>query len=329
MQTMRFFRSFTVLFAFVSVCSGQLPSYYNNVNRIIWVVKDINHAEQGWIGLGLSDVHDYPDAKLTGQYRGRSITINARRMTGHLGNLSIDMIQPMKGQQNAFTDFLQRHGDGIFSIVHDVPSREVMAKEVARMSRLDVPVLQQVRLGIDTKPLTFTYFDTEPKGKFVLGLVCCSQSTSSSKEREVVSHLAPVIRESKTVSAFWQSLGFPAFRMEHATPRKDSTYRNKPLWFAFEVGYQHYDQFSYEWIIPPTSPPNIYADFLKLHGEGIQHIGIPVEDLGKAIAEYERHGYHVWQSGAWGDVGKKNSGQYAYMDTDSIGGVAVELIHAY
>jgi Glyoxalase/Bleomycin resistance protein/Dioxygenase superfamily len=80
---------------------------------------------------------------------------------------------------------------------------------------------------------------------------------------------------------------------------------------------------------PPTSPPNIYSDFLKLHGEGIQHLGIPVKDLQKAIAEYEKHGYHVWQSGAWGDVGKKDSGQYAYMDTDSIGGVAVELIHAY
>jgi hypothetical protein len=28
-------------------------------------------------------------------------------------------------------------------------------------------------------------------------------------------------------------------------------------------------------------------------------------------------------------VGKKDSGQYDYMDTDSIGGVSVELIHAY
>jgi hypothetical protein len=51
--------------------------------------------------------------------------------------------------------------------------------------------------------------------------------------------------------------------MEHATPRQDSTYRGKPLWFAFEVGYQNYDQFSYEWIIAPATPPNIYADFLK------------------------------------------------------------------
>jgi hypothetical protein len=37
----------------------------------------------------------------------------------------------------------------------------------------------------------------------------------------------------------------------------------------------------------------------------------------------------VVQSGAWGDVGKKDSGQYGYMATDAIGGVTVELIHAY
>lgn len=201
------------------------------------------------------------------------------------------MIQPVQGQQNAFTDFLAKHGDGIFSIVHKVPSREALAKEVDRMNSLGVTVLQQVTLDGNATPLTFTYFNTEPRGKFVLGLICCSESVSLPKGQDVVSHLAPVIRESETVSAFWQGLGFPAFRMEHATPRKDSRYREKPLWFAFKVGYQHYDQFSYEWIIPPIHPQNIYADFLKLHGEGIQHLGIPV---------------------AWGDIGKKNSGQYAY-----------------
>jgi len=33
------------------------------------------------------------------------------------------------------------------------------------------------------------------------------------------------------------------------------------------------------------------------------------------------------QSGAWGENGKKGSGHYSYMDTDSIGGVIAEVIH--
>jgi Glyoxalase/Bleomycin resistance protein/Dioxygenase superfamily len=77
-----------------------------------------------------------------------------------------------------------------------------------------------------------------------------------------------------------------------------------------------------------ADPPNLYADFLKTHGEGVQHLGVPVDDLEKSIAEYQKLGYTVAQSGSWGDTGKKGSGRYAYMHTDSIGGTIAELIRA-
>jgi hypothetical protein len=239
------------------------------------------------------------------------------------------MIQPAEGQQNALTDFLDKHGEGIFSIVHEVTTKKAMRQEIQRMGKLGVGVLQQVSLDRQGKRVTFTYFDTEPQGKFVLGLVYWPGGAPAPGAPGKISHLAPVVRDSHAVSAFWERLGFPAFRMEHATPREDSQYRGQPLLLTFDVGYQHYDQFSYEWIVPPTTPPNIYADFLKAHGEGLQHLGMPVDDLNKSIADYEKLGYHVRQAGAWGDVGKKDSGQYDYMDTDSVGGVCVELMHAY
>jgi catechol 2,3-dioxygenase-like lactoylglutathione lyase family enzyme len=317
------------VFALLSTCSAELPGYYKTVSRVTWVVRDVEHVKQGWIALGLSDVHDYGEIKLTGQFRGRPVVISGRRVTGQLGNLIVEMIQPEQGQRNAFTEFLVRHGDGIFAVVHEVPSKEAMDDEVRRMRGLGVNVLQNVVLGSGQNSVTFTYFDTEPKGKFVLGLVYSPSAAATPSGRDVISHLAPVVREWETVEAFWESLGFPAFKMEHATPREDSRYRGKPLLLAFDVGFQHGGPIGYEWIVPPATPLNIYADFLQLHGEGIQHLGIPVDDLRKAVAEYEKLGYQVWQSGAWGDVGKKNSGQYDYMDTDSIGGVSVELIHAY
>jgi hypothetical protein len=308
---------------------AELPSFYNTVNRVTWVVQNIDHAKPAWIALGLADVQEYPNIKLIGKYRGRPVTIWAWEITGHLGNLTVDMIQPAEGQQNALTDFLNKHGDGIFSIVHEVATQEALKKEIRRMHSLGIGVLQQVSLNRMGKHVTFTYFDSEPEGKFVLGLVYWPGGAPAPEGPNKVSHLAPVVREAQTVSAFWERLGFPAFRMEHASPRGDSLYRGEPLLLSFDVSYQPYDQFSYEWIVPPMTPPNIYADFLKSHGEGIQHLGMPVDDLNKAAAGYERLGYRVWQSGAWGDIGKKGSGQYDYMDTDSIGGVSVELIHAY
>jgi hypothetical protein len=326
---MRILSYFALICALSSPACAEMPSYYKTVNRVTWLVQNVDLAKQGWVPLGLSDVHEYPDVVITGTDHGKPVKMWAWEITGHLGNLTVDMIQPAEGQLNAWNDFLGKHGDGIFSIVHEVPSQEAMNQEIKRMRGLGVGVLQQLSFDRDGKRVTFTYFDTEPQGKFVLGLVYWPGGAPPAGPPGKVSHLAPVIREAAPVSAYWQKLGFPAFRMEHATPRQDSTYRGKPLWFAFEVGYQNYTQFSYEWIIPPMTPPNIYADFLNKHKEGIQHIGMPVDDLQSAVSTYEKLGYHVWQSGAWGDVGKKDSGQYDYMDTDSIGGVAVELIHAY
>jgi hypothetical protein len=324
-----------IILSLLGTCAAQLPDCYKTVNRVTWLVQDIDKVRPAWVALGLSDIQEYPNIALTGQYHGKPTTIYAWEITGHLGNLMVEMIQPAEGQLNAFNDFLMNHGDGIFSIVHEASSKKEMEKEIQRMGALGVGVLQQLTVKRQNAPITFTWFDTEPQGKFVLGIVYrpggASSPAPSSGGLEIVSHLAQVVRESETVSAFWQKLGFPAFRMEHAAPREDSTYHDKPLSLAFEVGYQHYDQFSYEWILPPTTPPNIYADFLKSHHnqEGIQHLGMPVDDLVKAVAVYEKLGYHVRQSGAWGDVGKKGSGQYDDMDTDSNGGVSVELIHAY
>ena len=111
-------------------------------------------------------------------------------------------------------------------------------------------------------------------------------------------------------------------------PAGRATYHGQPLLLPFDVGWHRYSKPTFEWIIPPQSPSNCYADTLKAHGEGVHHIGLPVDDLEQATAEYGKLGHQIVQSGRWGEDGKKNSGRYAYMDTDSIGGVTVELIHA-
>jgi len=317
------------LLAAAAACPAQMPDFYKSANRVVWLVQEIDRVRPAWEALGLTDIHEYPNVSMSGNYHGTANNIIAWEITGHLGNLSVEMVQPAEGQLNAFNDFLGHHGDGIFSIVHEVHSRAQMDTEIRRMQSLGVNVLQQFTVTRDGVPVTYTFFDTEPQGKFVLGLVYAPGGMPAPLPGKMVTHLAPVVNDAASVSAFWSKLGFPAFSMEHATPRPDSRYRGQPLSLSFEVGYQHYDQFSYEWIVPPTTPPNIYADFLRNHHEGIQHIGIPVDDLQKSAAAYEKLGYHIHQSGAWGNVGQKNSGQYDYMDTDTHGGVAVELLHAY
>jgi len=336
---LRLIRCLVVVFSVVGTClaqlpgaplpGAQLPGYYKTVNRVTWVVGNIDKVRLAWAALGLSDIQEYPNIQLVGQFRGKPVTIYAWQITGHLGNLTVDMIQPAEGQANAYTSFLARHGDGILSIVHEVPSRRALQQEILRMQGKGVGVLQQVTMQRGQVPVTYTYFDTEPEGKFALGLVYGPGGMPAAGPA-VVSHFSPVVWDAAAVSAYWERLGWAAFAMQHAAPRADSRYKDKPLSLAFEVGYQDHTQFRYEWISPPPNPENIYADFLnKHHREGIQHIGMPVEDLAKSVAAYEELGYHVHQSGTWGDVGKPGSGQYAYMDTDWAGGISVELVHSY
>jgi catechol 2,3-dioxygenase-like lactoylglutathione lyase family enzyme len=310
-------------------CQAQLPEYYQTINRVTWLTPNIDAIVPTWIALGMADVHKYANIKAEGTDHGKPVIISTRQVIGRRGNLTVNFLQPAEGQSNAYNDFLKKHKDGIFSVVHEVPSREAMDREIQRMAGLGVSVLQQVTFEIDHTPVTYAYFDTEPQGKYVLGLVYWPGGAPKPLEQKTVSHIAPVVRDAAAARDFWQNLGFPGFELEHATPRDDSRYRGQPLSLAFEVGFQRMGPISYEWIQPPSTPPNIYEDFLKLHGEGIQHIGLPVEDLAKATAAYEKLGFPLWQAGAWGDVGKPNSGQYHYMDTDKIGGVSVELLHAY
>ena len=326
---MKLLRCLVVMCFLPGICHAQLPEYYQAIDHVTWLSRNIDAILPAWIALGMTDVRKYENIRIVGTDYGKPTIIDARQVTGRLGNLTVNFLQPAEGQLNSYNYFLEKHKDGIFSVVHEVPTREAMAKEIQRMASLGVSVLQQVTLDIDHTSVTYTYFDTELQGKYVLGLVYWPGGAPKPLQRKTVSHIAPVVRDAVAVREYWQRLGFPGFEIEHATPRDDSRYRGQPLLLAFDVGFQGIGSISYEWIQPPSTPANIYEDFLQRHGEGMQHLGLLVEDLSTATARYEKLGFPVWQVGAWGDVGKPNSGQYHYMDTDKIGGVSVELIRAY
>ena len=79
-------------------------------------------------------------------------------------------IQPLQGN-NAYSEFLTRHGTGMFSLVHRVPSREVLQAEIERMKALGVGILQSETLPVADGTSIRTYLDTEPHGKYALGLI--------------------------------------------------------------------------------------------------------------------------------------------------------------
>lgn len=73
-------------------------------------------------------------------------------------------------------------------------------------------------------------------------------------------------------------------------------------------------------LIEPTEGESIWWEFLRTKGEGVHHLGVFVPDLDKELASYKEKGIRVLQSGETKDI------KLAYMDTEAVAGVVVELL---
>ena len=81
---MKLLRYLTVFCALAGTAYGEMPACYKSVNSVTWLVQNVDLAKQGWIALGLSDIHEYPDVVLTGKDHGKPVKMWAWEITGHL-----------------------------------------------------------------------------------------------------------------------------------------------------------------------------------------------------------------------------------------------------
>src|SRR5436190_14841768 len=143
-----------------SCWSAELPEMYRRVDRLLWVVGDVNRTVDGWKTLGVSKgdatVRDEAQAVT---WRGRSEKSMIRYVGEDFGDIEAVFVQPLSGS-NAFADFRKRRGAGVLGVLHRPPSRAAMETEIARLSAAGVGVLQRGRIG----SAEYVLFDTEPEG---------------------------------------------------------------------------------------------------------------------------------------------------------------------
>jgi hypothetical protein len=302
------YKLLTVLLAAVPA-AAQLPEFYKTVDRVVWVVGDVNRVTEAWTKTGLLKV----------QKRADSSAGNRRVFSGWLGNLYVDWIQPLESG-GAYGEFLKKHGDGIFAVLHRPSSVDAFDAEIERLRALGVAVLERG----DVQGARYVCFDTAAQGKYVLGLVYGGETPGPAPEQHRVNQLAFTARDLQPISAYWEKLGFPRMAVNRAA-LTDLRYRGQPAEIQQSMGWYRHGKIPYEWILP-LNGRNIFEDYMNQHGEGFHHLGHPVEDMDRAIAEWEAAGFRVTQSGAWGQAGQKGSGRFAYLDTEKIGGVALELL---
>jgi methylmalonyl-CoA/ethylmalonyl-CoA epimerase len=322
------------LAASASLAAAETPELYRQVASVHWVVRDLEATKAAWSRLGFRAVRDLGEMTVAGSLRGRSGTTRLRVATARLAGLDVVWLQPVEGQ-NALAEFLARHGEGIFSLNYRAADLDALEAEVSRLSALGVGVLQRAQVPSGAGALTIVHMDTEPQGKYVLGLVdgvppgaAAPAEAAATAEGPPfpakVSQYALVVESLQPVSDYWARLGFPAMDVTHPA-LSELRYHGEPGRFDQKLGWHRHGTVTWEWI-EPLQGPTVYRDFLKAHGEGFHHIAFDVPDIDAAAKAWEAVGVSIVQSGAWGEKGKPGSGRFAYADTAPIGGVTVELL---
>ena len=78
-------------------------------------------------------------------------------------------------------------------------------------------------------------------------------------------------------------------------------------------------------LIQPLRGPSVHEDFVRAHGYGVQHLGIAGDRTwAPPWSRPARRGSSVLMDG--GGFGLDGDGHYAYLDTEALLGVTLELI---
>jgi catechol 2,3-dioxygenase-like lactoylglutathione lyase family enzyme len=299
---------------------AELPDFYKSVDRVFWVVDDIDRTIAGWQRLGIIEIGASPNA-------GERV----RWTVARLGNAIVDFIQPLD-DKSVFAQYRKKHGQGVMALVHRCPTKTAMEQEVARLTKAGIAILASRNLGEEGR---YALFDTGEEGKYVLGLICCSEraqgglpgAPEARPNAKKVSQYAFVARDLEKVSKYWARLGFPEMSFTHPA-LWDLRYHAQPGQFDAILGWQRHGNVVYEWI-QPTTGPTTYMDHMARHGEGLHHIAFGVQDIEQEKSVWSKAGFPTSQSGAWGERDQAGYGRFAYQDMHTIGGVEIELLWNY
>ncbi|MGO8786943.1 MAG: VOC family protein [Terriglobia bacterium] len=306
-------------------------SIYRHVSSVIWIVKDLDPVVDYWERLGLKNVHRTEVTDFTGLvYRGKPAPTTARSAFGHVGSVFIEWIQPVTGN-NLYTEFLKRHGDGIMALGYAVKSDQELERQIRHFQSKGVQVAQRTQWKGTNGSGHGTYLDTAAKGGGIDIAVYhdpdgAAPAEPSTEQNDYplnkFNHYAFVVRDVRQVGEYWRNLGFGGMQIDHNIS-VNRMYRRQPGKFEMDLGWERFGSAPFEWI-QSTQGPNVYEEYLKKHGEGFHHVGVDVDDMDATAKTFEGKGAPRSQWGGWDTP--KAKGQFAYLDTDSHGGVTLELI---
>ena len=141
-----------------------------------------------------------------------------------------------------------------------------------------------------------------------------------------IAQIAMVVEDlDRTVEKYWNTFGIgPWHFYTYKRPLLGmSRYHGKDVDNALRIALSYFGPTRIE-LIEVKNGPSLQEDFIKVHGYGVQHLGILVDDMDKAIDEARKKGFEIIQEGS--GFGPDGDGHYAYLNTEDTFGITYELI---
>ena len=141
-----------------------------------------------------------------------------------------------------------------------------------------------------------------------------------------VSQVALVVKDlDKTVEMYWKVFGIgPWHFYTYGQPLvQKASYHGKPVVHHFRIALTYFGPTRVE-LIEHKDGDSVYADFIKDHGYGIQHLGFVVDNIEECIAQAEAAGFKIIMDGS--GFGPDGDGHYAYLDSEEEFGFTIEFI---
>ena len=319
-----------LVFFLISCKNEQLsvPEHFKKVDQVIWVVEDMENVISHWRNLGFPRIIDLDT--LNARIKSNDSSIPIKMAKANLGGAHITWIQPME-RNSLFGRFHSGYGDGAMSLVHRFSNRQTLVKEVERLSKLGVNLLEEVSIASPQGELNYIFLDTQDKGKYIVAFTYgdvdaryFNTLNEDNLHNMKINQYAFAISDPEPVSDFWERTGQPEFQINYPE-LGDMHYYGQPTDHELIQGWQRHGTVAYEWCIP-VKPPIVYDDHIKDHGEGIHHLAFTVDDMDKVLEDYESKRYVNSMGGTWGERDKPGSGRYEYINLEDAGGMTMELL---
>lgn len=136
-----------------------------------------------------------------------------------------------------------------------------------------------------------------------------------------LAHIGLVVRDMNKAIERLTALGIGPFTPRMPPPDAQETYRGKPFIPSQRVAIQitHIGDMELE-LIQPINGESPHREFLDKKGEGIQHLGFIVDNLGEDVTRLTGQGSEILLASQF-----QGGGGVAYLDLD-VAGLIVELV---